>query len=255
MQIELNGIPVSYSVSGSGAPALVLPGWSATGAVYDMIRTLLAEKFTVYMLEMPGFGVTPEPHEPWTVDDYADLTAAFIAALGLDGLTLVGHSYGGRVIFKLCARELPFTMREVVLIDAAGVKHPLSPEAQARQDKFKKLKKRYSGKLMQTLAPHALEKLQAKYGSADYAAASPVMKQTLVKSISEDLTDLIGLVRAPALIIWGRDDTATPVSDAELMAKMIPGSELHILDGAGHFPFLDQPFEFRKILKDHYHLS
>ena len=105
---------------------------------------------------------------------------------------------------------------------------------------------------MKKLFPNALEKLQNKYGSADYAAASPMMKQCLVKAVSEDLTAIIPNINADALLIWGKNDTATPYIDAISMHKMIKNSKLIGIDDAGHYPFIDSPFEFRQIIDDNF---
>ena len=250
MTLDISGIETSYLKSGSGEPLLLLPGWGATAAAYNLPIKQLSEKYTVYALEMPGFGVTPEPKEAWDVDDYADFVTEFIEKTGIDNFIIAGHSYGGRVILKLCSRENKFTIKKVVLIDAAGLRHELSPEAKARQEKYKKLKKFYNKKLVSTFCPSAVEKLQKKYGSSDYANASPIMRETLVKSVNEDLESLLPCVPSGAVLIWGRNDTATPVSDGEKMKGVIPDSTLTVIEGAGHFPFIDQPFEFMKVIRD-----
>ncbi len=251
MQITVNGINADYVMQGTGEPVLILPGWSATAPAYQTIIKTLSEKFCVYVLNLPGFGVTPEPSEPWCVDDYVDFTIGFIQQLGFSSLTLLGHSFGGRIIIKMLSRnELPFSVKQVVLVDSAGIKPTPSAEKQKKSERYNHLKKLYGGKLVSKLCPSAMEKLRRKYGSADYAAASPIMRQCLIRTVREDLTGLIKNVTPGALLIWGRDDTATPVQDAEQMKERIPGAVLHIIDGAGHFPFIDQPFEFRRILAD-----
>jgi pimeloyl-ACP methyl ester carboxylesterase len=243
-------------MQGTSADAiLILPGWGATSAVYTHISKQLSEKFTVYVLDLPGFGVTKEPSEPWSVDDFTDLVSEFIKKNNLNNFTIMGHSYGGRIIIKLCNRINPFTIKKVVLVDSAGIKNPLSAEQQKKQNQYKKLKKIFQHKLLISLFPKAVEKIQKKYGSSDYASASPVMRGTLVKSVSEDLSDLIPSITQEALLIWGENDTATPVSNALTMNKLIKNSKIEIIENAGHFPFLDQPFEFRKIIKKHFNLS
>lgn len=251
MTLDINGIETTYIKSGSGSPLLLLPGWGTTTAAYNLVIKTLSEKYTVYGLELPGFGVTPEPQKSWNVDDYADFVTEFISKIGIDDFIIAGHSYGGRIILKLCSRENSFKIKKVIFIDAAGIKHELSEEAKAKQEKYKKLKKFYNKKIMTALCPGAVDKLQKKYGSADYANASPIMRETLVKSVSEDLSGLIKSVPAGALMIYGRNDTATPVADGEKMKEIIPGSVLEIIENAGHFPFIDQPFDFLKVLKKH----
>ena len=71
---------------------------------------------------------------------------------------------------------------------------------------------------------------------SDYLKATPQMKQTMVNLISADLTSELGKITVPTLIIWGRDDKSTPLSDGEIMHKNIKNSKLVIIDNAGHSP-------------------
>ena len=75
------------------------------------------------------------------------------------------------------------------------------------------------------------------------------MRDTLVKSVNEDLSEEIKNIKAKTLIIWGDKDTATPISDAKYLNENIKDSELHIINGAGHFPFVDDPFGYENIIK------
>lgn len=252
MIININGIDTTYIVEGHGDESiLILPGWCATSAVYNLIIKQLAEKYTVYALDLPGFGVTPEPSVPWSVNDYADFVTAFIRLCGLTKIMLVGHSYGGRIIINLCNRKNAFDITRIILIDSAGIKSPLTKEQQKKQGIYKRLKKLFQKKPLCLIFPNAITKFQKKFGSADYAAASPIMRQTLVKAISEDYTSLISKIDTETLLIWGENDSSTPLNDALTMNKLIKNSKLEVIADAGHFPFIEQPFVFISILKKH----
>lgn len=257
MIINVNGIETHYVIEGSSSlPVLILPGWGATSSVYTIISKQLSQKYTVYTLDLPGFGVTNEPSSSWTIDDYADFVTAFIDKLQLKELILIGHSYGGRIIINICNRRSnPFTIEKVVLIDSAGIKNPLTKEQEKRQNHFKKLKTFYSNSIVSSFFPNALAKLQNKYGSSDYVNASPIMKETLVKAVTQDYTDMLPNITQNVLLIWGNKDDSTPISDAYKMKNLIPNSELEIIEDAGHFPFLDQPFTFRKIINNRFKIS
>ena len=96
--------------------------------------------------------------------------------------------------------------------------------------------------------PGTLDALQKKFGSADYAAASPVMRQSLVKVVNEDLEPYMPSVTQPALLIWGDKDTATPLSDGQRMEKLMPEAGLAVIEGAGHYSFIDNTYLYNKIL-------
>ena len=90
--------------------------------------------------------------------------------------------------------------------------------------------------------------MQSRMGSADYKAASPLMRKVLVNTVNEDLTDLLPGIRQSTLLIWGTLDTATPISDAETMERLIPDAGLARIEGAGHFSFLENPPLYNAIL-------
>ncbi|MCR5649573.1 MAG: alpha/beta hydrolase [Lachnospiraceae bacterium] len=244
MTITVNNIETAYDIIGSEGPfVLVLPGWSAKKELYRPVAESISSKYRVILLDLPGFtGGTPEPSEPWDVDNFVDFVIAFIGELGIDSLSIAGHSFGGRIIIKLMNRDdLPFKVEKLVLIDAAGIRHPVSGKAALKQKAFKVAKKFMSEK--------RLEEYKKTHGSADYRNASPLMRMTMVRAINEDLKDLIPGIKAETLLIWGTADTATPISDGEDMERMIEGSGLVRLAGAGHFSFLDQPVVFDKVMK------
>ena len=74
----------------------------------------------------------------------------------------------------------------------------------------------------------------------------------MVMAVNEDLTDLLPLVRQDTLLIWGDRDTATPISDGKLMEERIPNSGLCVLEGCGHFSFLEKPSQFRSIMRSYF---
>ncbi len=244
------GLNINYICKGEGETILVLHGWGSNVGVHAAMIDLLAEKYRVIAPDMPGFGESEEPDEPWFVDNYVDFILEFLKDFDVSKLTLVGHSFGGRVIIKLCARkeELPFEIEKVILVDAAGVKPETSPEQKFKQAVYRKTKWVFSTALVKKLCPDLLDNLRKKNGSADYNAASDTMKKTLVNVVNEDLTELMPSVTCPTLLIWGRLDTATPLSDGQTMEKLMPESALVILENAGHFSFLDQSAQFLRII-------
>lgn len=248
MKKTVFGLETNYICKGEGEAVLVLHGWGSNITVHSAMIDLLAQKYRVIAPDMPGFGESEEPNEPWCVDDYVDFILEFLKDMELKKLTLIGHSFGGRVIIKLCARELPFSVEKVILIDAAGVKPETSPEQKLKQAVYNKTKWVFSTAFVKKVCPNLLDDLRKRSGSADYNAASDTMKKTLVNVVNEDLCDLMPCVKCPTLLIWGRLDTATPLSDGQTMEKLMPESALVVLENAGHFSFIDQSAQFMRIL-------
>lgn len=248
MDTVINGIRINYLTAGQGEPILLLHGWGSSIVPYHQLIDFLSKKYYVIALDMPGFGGSEEPPIPYCVDDYVDVVLEFLKQFDIRKLSLVGHSFGGRVIIKMVNRELPFGIDKIVLVDSAGIKPQASKKKNMKQRCFKIGKWFLSQKIPAKLFPDALEKLRVKFGSADYVAASPMMRQCLVKVVNEDLKDLLPGIHAPTLLVWGENDTATPLSDAKIMEQMIPNAGLAVIRNAGHFSFVEQPYIFRSIM-------
>ena len=245
----VDNIRINYEQKGSGDLIVLLHGWGSNIKLFSNLIDLLSKKYTVVAMDMPGFGESQEPPSAWCVDDYVDFVIKFLSDYDAKQVMLLGHSFGGRVIIKLNSRkDLPFTVSKVILVDSAGILPPKSNKKSWRTRKYKMGKAFLSTKIMRKLAPDALEKLRVKYGSADYVAASPLMRQVLVKVVNEDLEPLLPNIKCPTLLIWGVNDTATPLSDGEKMEKLIPDAGLVKLENAGHYSFLEQQFLFNRVM-------
>lgn len=254
MNICVDGYNISYKITGEGERTVVmLQGWGTHLGMYDSVANAINDKVRFVQFDMPGFGGSDEPREAWNVDAFADFFLKFMEALEIKKATLIGHSYGGRVIIKLASREdLPFEITNIVLIDSAGILPKKTFRQKVKIRKYKILKKILNMKLVYALFPELIEDWRNRQGSADYRAASPMMRQCLVMAVNEDLTRLLPKIRQDTLLIWGDKDTATPIGDARIMDEMIPNSGLAVLQGAGHFSYLEQPQIFRNIMRAYF---
>ncbi len=256
MKTIINGLNINYIDEGEGTLLVMLHGWGSNIDLFAGVVNYAKKAYHVVAMDMPGFGKSDEPKEPMNVDDYVNFVLAFIKELYPDEKEIIflGHSMGGRIIIKLASGihdgriKTDFTIPKVVLTDSAGV-IPEKTEAQKKRTKryhFYKNLITKSGILK--VYPQALDKLQKKFGSADYAAASPVMRKSLVMCVNEDLVPYMPSVTMPALLIWGDKDTATPLSDGQTMEKLMPEAGLAVINGAGHYTFLDNPYLYNRIL-------
>lgn len=255
--MEVLGYHINYKETGFGENVVViLQGWGTKLEVYDSVAACMNEKYRVIQFDFPGFGGSDEPKEAWNVDAYADFFIAFMQKLGIKKATLMGHSYGGRVIIKLTNREeLPFEIKDIVLVDSAGILPKKSFQQKVKIKQYKLLKKILNLKLIYAMFPEMIEDWRNRQGSEDYRNATPIMRQCLVMAVNEDLTALLPGISVETLLIWGDADTATPLADAKLMEQLIPKAGLAVIPGAGHFCFLDQPAVFRNILKSYFRMG
>lgn len=245
----VNGLNINYEEKGEGELIVLLHGWGSNITLFANLIELLAKKYRVVAMDMPGFGKSDEPKEPWDVGRYVDFVLDFLRDYDSKDIMFLGHSFGGRVIIKMHSREsLPFNVSRVILVDSAGIMPPKSNKKSWRTRYYKMGKAVLSTGIAQKIAPGALENFRKKMGSADYAAASPMMRQVMVKVVNEDLEPYLPNIKCPTLLVWGVNDTATPLSDGEKMEKLIPDAGLVKLAPAGHYSFLDQQFTFNRVM-------
>ncbi len=256
MNIRVDDYNICYKITGEGDETVViLQGWGTDLGVYDSVASSINEKYRVVQFDLPGFGGSDEPREAWNVDAFADFFCKFMEALEIRKAILIGHSYGGRVIIKLAAREsLPFEIDRIVLIDSAGVLPKRSFSQKMKIRRYKILKKILNLKLVYFLFPELIDDWRSRQGSADYRNATPMMRNCLVMAVNEDLTPLLPKIKQETLLIWGDKDTATPIGDAKIMDEMIPNSGLAVIPGTGHFSFLEQPVIFRNIMRAYFQI-
>ena len=241
MIATVRGIPVHYDTFGQGPEtAVILQGWGTDRSLYRDLAAHLGETMLVYLPELPGFGETPEPPEPMDAEDYASFTLDLLRVLGVRRTHLIGHSNGGRILLVLASEERDIAFDKLVFLDSAGLVPPKTAKKKLKTTLFK------VGKALLAPFPAALERYRQSHGSADYRAASPLMRQTLVKLVTRDLRDLMPKIRNPSLLIWGEKDADTPLWMAKVFEERIPDAGLVTVPGAGHYAHLEQPrFVFR----------
>jgi pimeloyl-ACP methyl ester carboxylesterase len=156
----------------------------------------------------------------------------------------VGHSFGAKVALYLAATHTRL-VDKLVLVGSNGVRRPPSLRARVRRATSR------AARAVGTLGPPGRRVRAAIYdriASDDYRNAGP-LRPMLVRTVNEDFTHLMPLIESPTLLVWGSDDDAVPVELARTMQELIPDAGLVVLEGAGHFCYLEQPERFCRILQ------
>ncbi len=249
-RIEIDGVSLNYSDTGKsdGLPVILMHGWGCNLTTVKSIASILEPGMRVLSIDLPGHGKSQEPPEIWSVEQYTSLIEKFISLLGLKDVTLIGHSFGGRIGILLSSRN--DYVRKLVLVDAAGVKPRRSLGYYLKIYTFKTLKHTLPLIFGRERGGKMLDAYRGKSGSADYRNASPVMRGILSRCVNEDLKHVMPSIKAPTLLIWGADDTATPISDAKVMERLIPDAGLVSFEGCGHYSFLDNPGGFNAVMRE-----
>ena len=203
----------------------------------------LSKDRLVTAIDFPAHGESDEPPVPWGVPDFAEMTAELMDKLSIAPADLIAHSFGARVAIQLAATR-PELIKRMVLTGAAGIRKPQTPQQKKASAQYQQKKAVITrlGKLPGLQGPmdRLMEKERQKHGSPDYLALSTEMRQTFVKVVNEDLSDRLSRIKAPTLLVFGGNDTETPVWMGEKMEKEIPDAGLVIFENGDHFAYLKE---------------
>lgn len=226
MKININNVNVNYIQYGEGKDVLLLHGWGQNIQMMKPIGDNLCSNHRITIIDFPGFGESDEPSTPWSIDDYSLLIENLVRELNIRKPIVMGHSFGGRVAIHFSANN---PIEKLVLFGSPCI----------RENKKLPLSTRILKKLKTLPGMDKLGEEMKKYiGSRDYKAASPIMRQTLVNVINEDLSSYARKIEEPTLLIWGEADTEAPVDDARELEKIMIDAALIILPGT-HYAYLE----------------
>ncbi|GFN36285.1 alpha/beta fold hydrolase [Tepidimicrobium xylanilyticum] len=248
MIVEIDGIKINYICEGQGKDILVLHGWGANISTVLPIINLLKPYFRVYAVDLPGFGESDKPKEVFGSEDYARILKEFIDKMGVKKIVLIGHSFGGKLSILL-GIKYPEIIDKIVLINSAGLVPKRGLKYYIKVYGFKTLKFLYNIIFFWANKEEKREKFYKRFGSTDYREADGIMRKILVRVVNEDFKEILKEIKSPTLLIWGDKDTATPLYMGKIMESQIPDSGLVILEGAGHYSYLDDFNRFAIILK------
>lgn len=253
MEMQISGVNMHYELSGSGEKRVVLlHGWGCSTKLMKPVADYLAKDMRVLSVDFPAHGESGRPPEPWGVPEFAACLLSLLRQLDFLPCSVIAHSFGGRVTIELASQDASLFER-LILTGAAGIKPPSGGKASKRTNTYKRLKKavefarkcRVFGKLPDRWQ----EALVQKYGSKDYAALDPEMRKTFVKVVNYDQWEKLTSIRNSTLLVWGDQDTETPLWMGQKMEKEIPDSALIVLEGGTHFAYLEQVSRFNAIAR------
>ena len=220
--------------------------------VLKPVAKALTKGARVLTVDFPAHGKSGRPPEPWGVPEFAACLRELLTRLDFLPCGVVAHSFGGRVTLLLAA-EHPEMFTRLVLTGAAGIRPKPTEAARKRSEAYRKLKGLCEGvkklKIFGPLPELAEESLRKKFGSRDYNALDAEMRQTFVKVISQDLTSCLPRIQQPTLLLWGTEDTETPLWMGQEMERNIPDAALIPLEGGSHFAYVEQSARFNAIVR------
>lgn len=225
---------IHYRRFGQGKEKIIFfPGWQQDKSSFFSLVPFLFSSYSLYLLDLPGFGQTPFCSQCHSSPDYARQINFWLEEEKIKKAIIVGHSFGGKVAVFL-AHQKPKKVKKLILLAPAGIPHPRwwYPLVEKIPPSFKK-----------TLRP-LTEKI---FASNDYRYAGP-LKPLFRKIIKEDIRPILSKIKIPTLIIWGKNDHQLPATDGAKFHQLLPQSQLKIVSG-NHFFFQKYPQKTAKIIR------
>jgi pimeloyl-ACP methyl ester carboxylesterase len=219
-----------------------LHGWQSEAR---HLQKIFEEADNYIAIDLPGFGGSDLSKEIWGVGEYAVFLRKFFEKMGIVMPVLIGHSFGGSVIIKYIASGEE--AKKLILIASVGIRDK-SVKIIIYKIMAKFFKMIFSLPLFNLLREKARNHFYTLIDAEDYLNAGVLVKN-YKKIISEDLQEEMKKIEIETILIWGKDDQATPLKNGRLLKKLIKNSKLFVVEKAGHFVFLDNEKEFQRIFK------
>ena len=266
-EIELHGHRVCFRYAGEGPALVLVHGITGTWRHWERVIPLLAQDHTVIAPDLLGHGRSAKPRGDYSLGAFASGIRDLLLALGHDQATVVGHSLGGGIAMQF-AYQYPERCERLVLVSSGGLGREVHLLLRAatlpgselvlpllNSEKLRDLGNLVTGALGRVgikLSPDITEVARGASSMPDPEARRAFLA-TLRSVIDErgqrvDARDRLYLAEAmPTLIVWGARDPVIPVDHGAEAHELMPGSRFEVLD-AGHFPQLEEPHEFTRLL-------
>jgi len=246
---------VHYEVFGRGKPILLLHGWLGSWRYWMPTMESLSDMFRTYALDFWGFGDTDQPGDRYSIDDYVRQLGDFLDGLGISSISLVGHALGGVVALR-AALDFPQRVDKLVLVDTPIHGDSLAASVKLARNPFSRLV--VGSRTMVGLWMRSLKK-----SSADWAQMYDEIVEDTTRldenAVQESVENMLTLDMRPdlqklythTLVIHGeKDEFVNPDQTQLFNGETVATAQVVILQGCRHFPFLDEPSKFNRLLKD-----
>jgi pimeloyl-ACP methyl ester carboxylesterase len=268
--VTLHGHRRAYVKVGSGPALLLLHGLGCDHTTWEPVIDTLARRYTVIAPDLLGHGQSDKPRADYSLGGYANGMRDLLTVLGIDKVTVVGHSFGGGVAMQF-AYQFPERTERLVLVASGGLGAEVTPAIRAISTPgFHQVMGvltlpglRHLGKagliaLSRTgvMAARDLDEVAEIFDSFKDPAARAAIRHVVSAVVDwkgqiVTMADRAYLTEAmPMAVIWGRDDRVIPVSHANNAAALAPGARVEVIPNAGHFPHKDHPQRFAKVVHE-----
>ncbi len=269
-EVSLHGHKIVYRTAGTGPPLLLLHGITSSAATWKDVIPSLAKTHTVIAPDLLGHGQSAKPLGDYSLGAYASGVRDLLGLLGVEDVTVVGHSLGGGVAMQF-AYLFPDRCNRLVLVASGGLGREVSvllraaalPGAEYVLPLICAEPIRNAGNAIGRLVqrtgirtPTDVEEMWRGFTSLGGREARQAFVLTLrtimdVKGQRVSAKDRLYLAQhVPTLIVWGHRDPVIPSAHGKTAHEAMPGSRFELFEKAGHFPHRDEPQRFTDVLLD-----
>ena len=268
--VTVHGYRRAYVMAGTGPALLLVHGIGDSSDTWRPVFDQLARDHTVIAPDLLGHGRSEKPRADYTIAGFANGMRDLLSILGVERVTVVGHSLGGGVAAQF-AYQFPERCERLVLVGSGGVGRTVSPLLRFAAVPGAEILMPFLGlppvralsragasllrSLDTALGRDAVEILAVFDALPDTQARRAILR-TLRSGVDWQGQVITMLDRAylaegvPTLIVWGRHDAIIPLGHARLAQAALPGSRLEIFDEAGHFPHHVDPERFARLIAE-----
>ncbi|HEC34446.1 MAG TPA: alpha/beta fold hydrolase [Chloroflexi bacterium] len=247
---------VHYEAYGRGLPVILLHCWLGSWSYWLSTMEILSDTYKTYALDFWGFGESGVKGEHFRVPDYVEMVIQFMDRLGLERAPVMGHSMGGTVSMSLALAH-PERVRKMAVVGSpiAGDGLALMLRLAARKS-LAALAYRLPGALplgVRIFSPFLTRDWRTWYRMFEQDLSRTTLESFHYSIASLRRTDLrprLGEIRVPVLGIYGRNDRIVNPDQGELLAKGVVPAQIAYFERSGHFPMLDEPDRFHRVLRD-----
>jgi 3-oxoadipate enol-lactonase len=250
MYTETGGNKIFYEVRGAGDPVILLNGAMANTTSWNLqLPALLANNYKVILMDFVGQGQSDKPRTKYRMIQHIDEVAAVLDAVGVEKAHYVGVSYGGEVAL-LCGINAPKRIRSLVVANSVS---SVDRSTKGRADRWLLAARFRSGRMLWQMVYPDLYSSSFLEKNWDFVAKTAPSFDLLdfdafieiLKAFMElDVTDQLGKITVPALVLTSDEDGTKPERYSEIMHEKMAGSEIKIIHGAGHLAMWEKPEEF-----------
>ena len=268
--VVIHGHRRAFVRTGSGPALLLLHGLGCDHTTWRPVVESLAKSFTVIAPDLLGHGDSDKPRADYSIGGYANGMRDLLTLLGIDRVTVVGHSLGGGVAMQF-AYQFPERTERLVLVAPGGFGPEVTPAIRViTTPGFQQVMGllalpgllQVTAGSLRVLAATRIPQLRDLAEVADiYESFADPRARAAIRHVVRAVVDWKGQVitmadRAylteamPMCVVWGADDQVIPVEHAANAGTLAPGARVEIIPNAGHFPHKDHPERFVRIVRD-----